>query len=399
MPYAIDLRNLPIGTDGVLPEAVPQDKRDLRTVGALTPERQALEDRLYEQQGLVTRPIEREQPQEEKKEETADSSKVEKKAIDDKTTQTTSKKASAQQKAPAKQEEVLLGSELPTFEQTLEAAKKGEPKALRMLNAAAKVGGFSGGIEVTKDGIFYTDDKGKRVAADMETAKTLYDRTATSAIYINRWRQKLLEKMQGQQPKPSRQAIATEYDPAVLNALRTDAILGDSPSGLISYLKMPYDIENTAARTDYTRAGMALRQAKGAQAQQEKWVPQEDGSYLVVDKETERPLYATDLKGNTAPAQFAGNMAAYSDELKKLSKDLDDGETLHYTPRIGYYVVDKAGKPYPLNKYLAEKADAEQPTGTAAKKKTKAVTEPKQEAVKTNPTAYNNIGTLRLDDR
>lgn len=399
MPYAIDLRNLPIGTDGVLPEAVPQDKRDLRTVGALTPERQALEDRLYEQQGLVTRPIEREQPQEEKKEQSEESSKVEKKAIDDKTTQTTSKKASAQQKSPAKQEEVLLGSELPTFEQTLEAAKKGEPKALRMLNAAAKVGGFSGGIEVTKDGIFYTDDKGKRVAADMETAKTLYDRTATSAIYINRWRQKLLEKMQGQQSKPSRQAIATEYDPAVLNALRTDALLGDSPSGLISYLKMPYDIENTAARTDYTRAGMALRQAKGSPEQQMKWVRQEDGSYLVEDSRTAQPLYATDVKGNKMPPEYAGRLDAWSDELVQRRKQIDEGESVHWNEQIGYYVVKKNGEFEAWDDYLREKHGGDQPTGTAAKKKNKTATEPKQEAVKTNPVAYNNIGTLRLDDR
>ena len=396
MPYAIDLRNLPIGTDGVLPEAVPQDKRDLRTVGALTPERQALEDRLYEQQGLVARPIEREQPQEEKKEEPASKQKSEKmssgkKAIEEKTT--------AQKQTPAK-EEVLLGSELPTFDETFEKAKRGNKKAMSMLNWAAKTGGFNNGFEFGKDGkAYYKDDKGNLQEVDMETARTLYDRTAEAAIYYNRWRQAKMEQMRGQQPKLDRKAIATEYDPYVLESLRTRAILQSDPNGLIAYTKMPYGIENTAARTDYTRAGMALRQAKGAQAQQEKWVPQEDGSYLVVDKETERPLYATDLKGNTAPTQFAGNMAAYSDELKKLSKDLDEGETLHYAPRMGYYVVDKAGKPYPLTKYLAEKAGAEQPTGTAAKKKTKAVTEPKQEAVKTNPVAYNNIGTLRLDDR
>ena len=396
MPYAIDLRNLPVEADGVLPESAPVYRDLRRDDGPWTPERQASVDRLYEQNGMVTRPIEREQeapaeePPAKEQEDTKKPAKTEKKAVSDKPAQA--------KQAPAQKEEQLLGSELPTFAQTMEAAKRGEPKALAMLNYTAKMGGFNNGVEFGKDGkAYYKDNEGNLQPVDMETAQTLYDRLATAAIYYNQWRQgRMNQKM------PSRQAIATEYDPYVLESLRTRAILQSDPNGLIAYTKMPYDIENTAARTDYARAGIDLRRARGTgQAQQEEWTRMEDNSYLVSDKATGRPLYASDIKGNKAPAEFAGNMPAWEQELKRLSRDLDEGESLHWNERIGYFVVDKAGKPYPLKKYMAEKnaVPNAEPTGTAAKKQTEQTSEPKKEAVKTNLTAYNNIGTARLDDR
>ena len=405
MPYAVDYQNLPIGADETQVAGQPSigARTAIPLTPELTPERQALVDRLYEQQGLVTRPIEREE-----QEAPAPKTDESKEASKNQTGAPSRKESSARQQTAGKSEPTkqFLDGEVPSFEDTYAQAKKGNAKALKMLRYAAGVGGYDQGFEVAKDGtMYYRDDDGKRQVVDEASAKDLYDRVAQSAVYVNRWYQKQRQggqqAQQVQQAPLPREAIATQYDPEVLNALRAHAILQADPNGLISYMKTPYDIESRAAQAAYARAGAARRSGgvSGGASELEKWVRQDDGSYLVVDKRTERPLYATDLKGNTAPAQFAGRMAEYSDELKKLSKDLDDGETLHYTPRLGYYVVDNAGKPYPLNKYLAEKVNAEQPTGTAARKQTKTVTEPKQEAVKTNPVSYRNIGTLRLDDR
>ena len=459
MPYAIDLNNLPIGADET-PVGVPVRREAIPLTPPLSPERQAIVDRIYEQQGLVTRPIERESETEGNIDLTnrpsvknddgsistvksmsinEDGKEVlipmvsedgkmmnEKEAIDyyhktgkhlgkfnsveeanaaaEKIHQSEAKKLSSSktEEKPTSgrmSRDQILGSELPTFEDTFKQAQSGNAKALAMLKYAAGVNGYADGFEVGKDGkAYYMDDKGNRMEVDMETAKEMYDRVAESAYYVNRWYQRQ-NRSQGQgQPQVARRAVATEYDPHVLESLRTRAILKSDPNGLIAYTKMPYDIENTAARTDYARAGMALRQARGVQGAQEKWVPQEDGTYLVEDAETGRPLYSVDKEGNEAPWQAGGRSAEYSKQLESMQRELDEGETVQFSRQAGFYVKDRQGRVKPWGQYLKDKAAGEQPTGTAARKKPATQkSEPKKEAINTN--AYRNLGTLRLDDR
>lgn len=399
MPYAVDYQNLPIGADET--QVAGQPSIGARTAIPLTPElspeRQALVDRLYEQQGLVTRPIEREE-----QEVPAPKEDEPKEASKKQTSAPSRKESSAKQQTAGKSEPTkqFLDGEVPSFEDTYAQAKKGNAKAIKMLQYAAGVGGYDQGFEIAKDGtMYYKDDDGKRQVVDEASAKDLYDRVAQSAVYVNRWYQRQRQggqQAQQQAPLP-REAIATQYDPEVLNALRAHAILQADPNGLISYTKMPYDVENRMAQAAYTRAGAARRAGGGAGGAEEleKWVRQDDGSYLVVDKRTERPLYAVDLEGQEAPAKFAGNMAGYEEQLRKMKNDLEDGVTLHYDRRVGYYVSGPQGQAT-WNEYLADKNSVTEQK-PKAKQKSTSESDTKREAINTN--AYRNIGTLRLEDR
>ena len=402
MPYAVDYQNLPIGADET--QVADQPSISARTAIPLTPElspeRQALVDRLYEQQGLVTRPIEREEQEAPAPtaEESEESSKKQ-------TSAPSRKETNVKQQPVGKSEPTtqFLDGEIPSFEDTYAHAKKGNAKAVKMLRYAAGVGGYDQGFEIAKDGtMYYRDDDGKRQVVDEASAKDLYDRVAQSSVYVNRWYQKQrqgsqqAQQVQQQAPLP-REAIATQYDPEVLNALRAHAILQADPNGLISYMKTPYDIESRAAQAAYARAGAARRAGggSGGASELEKWVRQDDGSYLVVDKRTERPLYAVDLEGQEAPAKFAGNMAGYEEQLRKMKNDLEDGVTLHYDRRIGYYVSGPQGQAT-WNEYLADKNSVTEQK-PKAKQKSTSESNTKREAINTN--AYRNIGTLRLEDR
>lgn len=249
-----------------------------------------------------------------------------------------SKKTTGKKAVPETAEEVAANKPVsktdasaPTkgFDQLLSGALAGDKNAIAFVNSIGRLNGFDK-IQVTKDGIQYQEN-GEWKNADADDMRTMFDQAVQGIGY---WEQ-LAARQKGRgapQQQAPRQAIPTDLDPAVLRSLRAKAILQGDVGDLVAYSRMPGQIDETAASAAYRRAATqrALRDAQQQAQPQIEYEYLEDGTTLLVDKNTKRRVGLLDQDDQPMPLSYINNQAQYHEEMDAIIKDVaeDKGQVI-----------------------------------------------------------------------
>ena len=249
---------------------------------------------------------------------------------DKKTSKELPKKEAIPTKAPSgkpKKAETTGGK---TFDTLLQDAMSGNKNAIAFVNDIGRIYGFDN-LQVTKDGIQYQED-GEWKTATPEEMRPMYDQAVKGLQYFKQYaagQSKSAAPTKAQQP---RQAIPTNLDPAVLRSLRAKAILHGDVGDLVAYSRMPGQIDETAASAAYRRAATqrALRDAQQQAQPQIEYEYLEDGTTLLVDKNTKRRVGLLDQDDQPMPLSYINNQAQYHEEMDAIIKDVaeDKGQVI-----------------------------------------------------------------------
>lgn len=249
---------------------------------------------------------------------------------DQKTAKELPKKEAISTKAPsgkAKKAEATGGK---TFDTLLQDAMSGNKSAIAFVNDIGRIYGFDN-LQVTKDGIQYQED-GEWKTATPEEMRPMYDQAVKGLQYFKQYaagQSKSAAPAKSQQP---RQAIPTDLDPAVLRSLRAKAILQGDVGDLVAYSRMPGQIDETAASAAYRRAATqrALRDAQQQAQPQIEYEYLEDGTTLLVDKNTKRRVGLLDRDNQPMPLSYINNQAQYHKDMDEIIKDVaeDKGQVI-----------------------------------------------------------------------
>ena len=249
---------------------------------------------------------------------------------DQKTAKELPKKEAISTKAPsgkAKKAETAGGK---TFDTLLQDAMSGNKSAIAFVNDIGRIYGFDN-LQVTKDGIQYQED-GEWKTATPEEMRPMYDQAVKGLQYFKQYaagQSKSAAPAKSQQP---RQAIPTDLDPAVLRSLRAKAILQGDVGDLVAYSRMPGQIDETAASAAYRRAATqrALRDAQQQAQPQIEYEYLEDGTTLLVDKNTKRRVGLLDQDDQPMPLSYINNQAQYHKDMDEIIKDVaeDKGQVI-----------------------------------------------------------------------
>lgn len=217
-----------------------------------------------------------------------------------------------------------------TFDTLLQDAMSGNKNAIAFVNDIGRIYGFDN-LQVTKDGIQYQED-GEWKTATPEEMRPMYDQAVKGLQYFKQYaagQSKSAAPTKAQQP---RQAIPTNLDPAVLRSLRAKAILQGDVGGLVAYSRMPGQIDETAASAAYRRAATqrALRDAQQQAQPQIEYEYLEDGTTLLVDKNTKRRVGLLDQDDQPMPLSYINNQAQYHKDMDAIIKDVaeDKGQVI-----------------------------------------------------------------------
>ena len=240
------------------------------------------------------------------------------------------KKEAISTKAPSekpKKAEVAGGK---TFDTLLQDAMSGNKNAIAFVNDIGRIYGFDN-LQVTKDGIQYQED-GEWKTATPEEMRPMYDQAVKGLQYFKQYaagQSKSAAPAKAQQP---RQAIPTSLDPAVLRSLRAKAILQGDVGDLVAYSRMPGQIDETAASAAYRRAATqrALRDAQQQAQPQIEYEYLEDGTTLLIDKNTKRRVGLLDQDDQPMPLSYINNQAQYLEDMDAIIKDVaeDKGQVI-----------------------------------------------------------------------
>lgn len=217
-----------------------------------------------------------------------------------------------------------------TFDTLLQDAMSGNKNAIAFVNDIGRIYGFDN-LQVTKDGIQYQED-GEWKTATPEEMRPMYDQAVKGLQYFKQYaagQSKSAAPTKAQQP---RQAIPTNLDPAVLRSLRAKAILQGDVGDLVAYSRMPGQIDETAASAAYRRAATqrALRDAQQQAQPQIEYEYLEDGTTLLVDKNTKRRVGLLDQDDQPMPLSYINNQAQYHKDMDAIIKDVaeDKGQVI-----------------------------------------------------------------------
>ena len=343
MPQAIRLDNIPIEMDGVPNPEVYTTMRERVLTPQLSPERQAVVNRAYESVGINTGGLNA--PDE------APASKSEPKK-EEKTEKESPKKEAVSVGKAAKTQSKTSERSAKGFDQLLQGAMSGDKAAVAFVNDIGRLNGFDK-IQVTKDGIQYQED-GKWKTATPEEMRPLYDQAVKGIEYFKQY----AAKQSNGQPQQARQAIPTDLDPTVLRSLRAKAILKGDVGDLVTYQRLPEQLEQARAMAAYRRAA-AARGYGSAGAPEIEYQYLDDGSTLIVDKNTKQRLRLLDPKGQPAPLSYAGRINEYSDTLDEMVAELkEDGAQLIPNGTMNPDVKLPNGKTVPFSQYQLAKEKA-----------------------------------------
>lgn len=217
-----------------------------------------------------------------------------------------------------------------TFDTLLQDAMSGNKNAIAFVNDIGRIYGFDN-LQVTKDGIQYQED-GEWKTATPEEMRPMYDQAVKGLQYFKQYaagQSKSAAPAKSQQP---RQAIPTDLDPAVLRSLRAKAILQGDVGDLVAYSRMPGQIDEAAASAAYRRAATqrALRDAQQQAQPQIEYEYLEDGTTLLVDKNTKRRVGLLDQDNQPMPLSYINNQAQYHKDMDEIIKDVaeDKGQVI-----------------------------------------------------------------------
>lgn len=241
-----------------------------------------------------------------------------------KTSKELPKKEAISTKAPSEKPKKAEAAGGRTFDTLLQDAMSGNKNAIAFVNDIGRLNGFDK-IQVTKDGIQYQED-GQWKTASAEEMRPMYDQAVKGIEYFKQY----AAKQNKGQPQQARQAIPADLDPTVVRSLRAKAILQGDVGDLVAYQRLPAQLEQARAIAAYRRAAAARGYGGGyGESPNIEYQYLDDGSTLIVDKNTKQRLRLLDPQGQPAPLSYTGRINEYSDALDEMVADLkEDGAQL-----------------------------------------------------------------------